>query len=283
VPEKVPLWVVQNTFVTFGNRMQRRPSTLPDDLKLCFTCQKEMYTHVDWNYLSEKWYCNTCVIPARAAQSEIWKREAEERRREWLRDNAEPRNNIHGATYLRGGAIDSSRIHAVPRALTMNDIPRTEAEVPAGNLDQFLYQYWVGALDPTLPRGVMSSRSTCRACGEVVHGAMARAIHKTESQKYYKEGYSCMKVISLAIRDLAGKFQCFICNGYTTRKHYGVPICSPNCHKIWRFSEKHQYPELDLAIAPYWITEDTPATGGSIISESLSKSTPTVFLQEEQE
>jgi hypothetical protein len=254
VPEKVPLWVVENTFSPHGGRMPQRGVTLPNDLKICKTCQKELYEVQDWHYCGEKYYCTEHIDEARKAQSAIWEQERLERQRDWA---------------------------AQDRARGFVAIPRSEAEVPAGNLDEYLYQYWIGVNGERGP--VMSTRSTCRACGTVVFGAMGRAIHKSESTRFYIGEYSCMKVIANVIREMVAYTNCLVCKNYTSKKHYGVPICSPNCHKVWRFAEKMQYPELDALIAPYWMsTTTTTETGGSTILESSSSQTPTVLLPGEE-
>lgn len=279
MPEKIPLWVVQNTFKTFGSRMSPMASVITGDLKVCATCQAELYRPADWHYCDEKYYCGLHIEDVRRAQSVRWEQERIARKEEWERNN---KNNGYSAesTVSRG-----SYLHGVWRPLEpSNIVPHTEAEVPAGNLDDYLYQYWVGACSSDVPQSVMTTRSVCRACGEIVFGALGRSIHKSESSRYYMAGFSCMKVISLAIRDLAHLHNCFICKLYTNKKHYGVPLCSPNCHKIWRFNEKMQYPELDLAISPYWLsTVSVTKTGGSTTSESSSSQTPTVTLEAEVE
>jgi hypothetical protein len=255
MPEKVPLWVVENTFNTFGSRMPGRPSTITGDLRICVTCKKDLIGYQDWNYADEGYYCNTCVIPIRAATSERWKREREQREREyssrdWRREE------------WRGG-----RRYTPPEVTSIDSVPRTEAEVPKGNLEESMYQYWVGAIEEEgIMKGVYTSRATCRACGEIVHGSMGRQIHKIQSTKYYKAGDSCMKVISLAIRDLVHLHNCFVCRTITSKKHYGVPICSPACHRVWRFDESRQYPELDLALLPYWAGD-----GRRLVIESESE------------
>jgi hypothetical protein len=267
VPEKVPLWVIENTFAPHGGRMSKRPDLISGDLKVCATCDKELYRFQDWSYCAERYYCSAHIDAARAVQQEVWKREAEERKQSWL-------SGERGGGYSPAPVTSDAFVR----------MPRTEAEVPVGNLEEYLYQYWIGcAPEMGFVQRIMSTRSTCRACGTVVFGAMGRAIHKNESSKFYNNDYSCMKVISLAIRDMVGLKNCLVCKNFTPKKHYGVPICSPNCHKVWRFAEKMQYPELELAIAPYWITAGTPETGGSFTSESSLSQIPIVSHQEEQE
>ena len=257
MPEKVPLWVVENTFKPYGNRTAPRLETLPHDLKVCHTCKKELYKVADWHYCNEHYYCTEHVEAARRAQSLVWEQERLERAKEWEKNGNRSRGNVHFTPTERA-------------------VPRTEAEVPAGNMEEFMYQYWVGSLEP-----YQSLRSMCRACGAIVFGAMGRAIHKQESQHFYTDGRSCMKALADAIRGMVGLHNCMVCHGYTSKKHYGVPICSPNCHKVWRFAEKQEYPELDLAIAPFWATTNTE-TGGSSISGSSSSQTPTASPLEEE-
>ena len=271
MPEKVPLWVVQNTFGVRGGRMVKMVKTLPEDLKVCATCLEELYDFQDWHYCNEKYYCTDHIQDARRAQTALWEAERITRKEAW------ERGERHLERLNNGGYR--------PAAVGMHVVPKTEAEVPKGNLDEGTYQYWIGEIgdSPMLTR-VISARSVCRACGAIVHGALGREIHKKESTKFYKAGYSCMKVIADAIRSMAHLRNCLVCKGLTSKKHYGVPICSPNCHKIWRFAEKVQYEELEMAIMPYWAsTPDTPATGGSTILESSLSQTPIVLLEGEEE
>lgn len=274
MPEKVPLWVIENTFGTFGNRWGKRAETLGEDLKTCETCGEEMYHFRDWNYCGELYYCNACVIPARKIQSERWTKEADERRNDWMRQQNYGRSEESEWRRERG-----SYIHG---AYQPPEVPATEAQVPLGNLDEYLYQYWIGCLDEKMPARVMSSRSTCRACGTVVFGSLGRTIHKMESKKLYTGDYSCMKVLAEAIRNMVSLHNCMVCKNYTTKKHYGVPLCSPPCHKVWRFAERMQYPELDKAIAPFWMAV-TPETGGSSILESSLSQTETALYPGEEE
>jgi hypothetical protein len=257
VPEKVPLWVLQNTFATFGRRMPPRGDTLGSDFKVCETCHVEIYNIRDWHYCDGNEYCNKCIEAARKAASEKWERERLERKAAYER--VEQGRHLHGG--WRPGAVT-----ALPPA-----VPMTEAQVPLGNLNEADYQYWVGTLSEPGYMHVVSQRAVCRACGEVVYGSMGRAIHKRDSVRYYNDGHTCMKVIAMAIREMVSLYNCSVCRTYTNKKHYGVPICSPNCHKIWRFNDKQQYPELDQRIAPYWMsTTDIPVIGGSSTSESMS-------------
>jgi hypothetical protein len=245
MPEKVPLWVVENTFNTFGSRMPGRPATITGELRICATCKKDLIGYQDWNYYDESYYCNVCVIPVRRASNEKWRLEREEREREWA---ARGISQGWRRDDWRGG-----RNYSSPEVVNIASAPRTEAEVPKGNLEESMYQYWIGDIkEPNVLAGVYTAKATCRACGEVVHGSIGRQVHKQQSTKYYKAGDNCMKVISLAIRDLVHLHNCFICKTITTKKHYGVPICSPACHKVWRFDDKRTYPELEIAMLPYW-------------------------------
>lgn len=265
MPEKVPLWVVQNTFATFGRRMIPYGELLPKDLKVCATCQEELYKVADWNWIRDKYYCNGCAPEARQLISIEWEREREIRKAAWINGQRNYRDE--------GVVHDARTLGFVPQPVlpASASVPMTEAQVPAGNMAEYMYQFWIGCLTSNVSVAVQAARSTCRACGQVVFGTMGRAIHKKESARFYTGGYSCAKVISMAICDLVHLHNCFICRAFTNKKHYGVPICSPNCHKVWRFAEKQTYPELDAAIAPFWLsTASIPVTGGSTTSESSS-------------
>jgi hypothetical protein len=280
VPEKVPLWVVQNTFATFGNRMPPMGDTLPKDMKVCATCLRELYKPIDWNWCRDRYFCNACIKDARKEEEKEWEEEAQERRRSYGDDG-------HGygrETYLRGLPHSRGEFQIIPRVDSgVRAVPRSEAEVPLGNLEESEYQYWIGCLEVTLPSNIISARATCRACGCVTHGRLGREQHKIESQQFYTQKFSCMKVIADAIRTLVTHHNCFVCKNYTLKKHYGVPICSPNCHKLWRFAEHMDYPELDQAITPYWMSTTTIETGGSSTSESSSNQTQTASSTAQQE
>lgn len=258
MPDKVPLWIIRNTFCPYGSRMPGRPETMPPDLKICKTCNKEMYSFRDWNWCDGEYYCNDHVEAARKINREQWQKKygvpgtANTTFRPWQDD-----------------VDDSDRCGFEYMEFGVRSIPRTEAAIPAGNLDETEYAFWIGNTHRYSGTGI-SLRATCRACNQTVFGKTAREGHKATSCTFYKDKISCPKVLMLSYQQLLKQDECLVCKSKCFGKQrWGVPLCCPNCIKTWKFDETIQYESLERTMMQYWVTlEIKNETGGLSTSAS---------------
>lgn len=245
MPDKVPLWIIKNTFCPYGSRMPQRPETMSSDLKICATCQKQMFTYREWNWCAGDYYCDTCIIEARKKDREKW---AGTYGRTVHRND-----NVIGFEYVRG----------------ITKIPANEGEIPSGNLPENDYAFWIGNTE-RYTGGAKSLRATCRACSQEVFGEGNRSAHRLIGPSLYLNQLTCAKVLMLSYQQLLKLDLCMVCNSKCFGKQkWGVPLCCPNCIMHWKFNETAVYENLEKAVLQFWATK----TGGSITSESTSSQT----------
>lgn len=246
MPEKVPLWIIRNTFCSYGSKMPPRPDTMNPNAKQCETCEKWLNTFNEWEYWRGKIYCKE-----HAAQAQ--------------KDNPYTNTN-YGGSYVNRGNVTA--------------MPPRHAGFMEGNLEETLYKFWIG----TELR--YSLRSTCRACGEVVFNSDARKNHKELCKTLYKNNISCWFVLGLIHKKLEELGWCAVCGRNANHKQkWGIPLCSPECIKIWKFDEKHQYPLIEAQLQKFWANPPKTETknGGSIILDSSSNPISTVIQSAEEE
>jgi|SRR5690242_3145619 len=103
--------------------------------------------------------------------------------------------------------------------ITSGYLPKTWRE-----FDRTEYRYWAAAPidEHRIEYGMIYE---CRACKMMVTGKTARRQHHDER--------GCTKKLVDAYRRLLPDRKCVICDLYTTKTKFGVPICGDGCLKIW--------------------------------------------------
>lgn len=245
MPEKVPLWIIRNTFCSYGSKMPGMPRVMTSNMKQCETCKDWLWEPKDWDFHKGKYYCNVHYVEAKEKDPYV-------------------SCSSYGSGYRPGIVRQMDRL---------NDIYPGSAHT--GNLQEHLYQFWIGS-----PVN-MSNRSICRACSTVCYGDADRISHRDKSKQFYKAQVSCWFVLTMAYKKILEDKKCVVCGGDNHgRSKWGVPICSLECVKTWKFDEDQKYPEIDLGMMDFWKVEERP--GGSIILAS-SLNPPIKTVEEEKE
>jgi len=149
--------------------------------------------------------------------------------------------NVIWRKYVSGGAeqVDGVYQNGVyyhwqcrPSTYEVYGPPKVDdAKVPAGNLDNEEYRYWVGGPQEDYVFAM------CRACKKCKYG-------KPERQQHFKDpdflvnGDPCTTQLVNAYKYLMESKLCLVCkqNRYN-RSRWGVPLCEqPECLRKWKFS-----------------------------------------------
>lgn len=116
---------------------------------------------------------------------------------------ASPLSRLNGPRVLPGSVIDTT-------ALTAGNLPNEE------------YRFWFGH------RQTSWMDSVCRCCG-------ANCYTKTARERHLLEG-DCKENLLFVYRRLVKDANCVCCDGRTRKQKWGVPLCSDECIKEWKFS-----------------------------------------------
>lgn len=208
---KVPLWVVEGLFCSYGSKMPARPGTLRADMKKCATCEEWIWERKDENWCDGKTYCDDCIADARKennARTPLWR------------------------GYGDGGYIRREP-SLVTAATTLREGIRA---IPKGNLYEMDYRFWIGSPQE------MSLRAVCRACGKVEFLEFSDKMKVLQehqvNEKNWLGGDCCTVRLVKAYASLLRKRKCVICREDTTMARYGVPMCSPGCVEHWKFGDR---------------------------------------------
>lgn len=233
MPEKVPLWIIRNTFCSYGSKMPPRPETINRDAKQCATCNKWLNTFQEWDYWQGEYYC----------------------REHYERIKIE---KPYVTTFSNHGYT--------PRAIG-NQMERiAELYADSGNLDEGRYKFWIGE------KQKVSLRSQCRACDEIVWGEDMRMEHIESSKELYRADVSCCFVLSVIHKKLLELKKCAVCGGSCFSQKWGIPICSVPCVRIWKFDSRKIYPEVERLLQPMF-KPTIQKSGGLITLDSGSSQT----------
>lgn len=110
--------------------------------------------------------------------------------------------------------------HWIPPPAPKTEL-KTGEKIKPGNLPNDAYEFWIGVIDQT------AATSSCRACGYI-------AIHSKDRAEHKEKGCSVRlkKAHMLLQRDM----KCCICDTRTTKKLWGVPLCSVACVNTFKFN-----------------------------------------------
>jgi hypothetical protein len=86
-------------------------------------------------------------------------------------------------------------------------------------------RYWLGDEHPNVAHVGM-----CRNCKQV-------AINKKERAEHLAKG--CGAILEAAYKKLKRSHECVVCNGSTTHKMWGLPLCNKECEFEWMY-KTHQ-------------------------------------------
>lgn len=114
-----------------------------------------------------------------------------------------------------------------------------ERKVPAGNLGNEEYRYWIGC--NCSPGN--SSWAMCRCCRTCTYGRAERVKHFADP-KFTLMGDNCSVRIVNAFKQLENHTHCVICKKLKVGKgRWGAPICDQvDCEIKWKFGQEHWLP-----------------------------------------
>lgn len=123
-----------------------------------------------------------------------------------------------------------------------------QEEVPAGNLPESEYRYWIGN---RAVAGGFNQFAQCRACRTTTYSPEERAAHKKDTQ-YHLLGNACTVQLVHCYKNLMHVSQCIVCKGHRKQSQgkWGAPVCgSPKCHIAWKFGFERWIPlETEMAL-----------------------------------
>jgi hypothetical protein len=250
---KVPLWVFQQSFGTFGSRMPQRPVTIDKGAKNCAKCNVFMPTFRERNYWynDKQDYCDVCIVGLRREDTKKFN------------SRVLPGVYTTHAAWVEDYGDDDFR-----RSMERDRDRLTIAQIPKGNLDEQDYRFWIGKKES------VATFAVCRACGTEVWGGPGAMLKHKEVTNLFKGGGPCTTVLVQCYTKLLAKRQCIVCQAVTYNKRWGIPLCTPECLMKWKFYNREWY-LLAMELKEFFPTNEERAklfvvekSGGSTVLES---------------